>query len=183
MKLESRKISALFSILSIAILAAGCASTEQTSRPAERSLNLLQFTNAIEQARFTTLKGDTVRVSDFRGKVIMIDFWETWCKPCTNSFPGLQKLTEEYPDNFAVLAVTPGWEDDADDAKDFAENHDYAFNYLLDTTKLYATIGVRSIPYKIFLDTNGNFIKISLGSQGPRQDYEKAKKIVEKYRK
>ena len=69
-----------------------------------------------------------------------------------------------------------------DDARDFAEDHDYAFVYLMDSMGLHKKIEVRGIPYKIFLDPKGNFIKSKMGSQGPEHDYKKIKKIIEKHK-
>ncbi len=135
----------------------------------------------VEHATFTTLKGDTISVSDYKGKVVLIDFWETWCKPCIASFAALQKLQEEYPENFVVLAVTPGFTNTKQDAKAFAREHDYDFIYAMDTSGLHKKLKVGAIPYKVFIAANGEFIKTSMGSSGAKQDYKKIKKIIEKY--
>ena len=136
----------------------------------------------VEQASFTDFEGDTVSVSDFKGKVVMIDFWETWCKPCLASFPTLQKLQKEYPDSFTVLAVTPGFTDTQKDAQSFAREHDYDFNYLMDSNNLHQKLGVQGIPFKVFVDAQGNFIKTSMGSYGPEEDYKKVKEIINKHK-
>lgn len=137
----------------------------------------------VEQATFTDLEGDTVSISKYKGKVILIDFWETWCKPCLASFPTMQKLQEEYPDDFAVLAVTPGFTDTKEDAQSFSKNHDYTFEYLIDSNNLHQQLGVQGIPFKVFVDANGNFIKSSMGTAGPEGDYEMIKEIIEKHKK
>lgn len=136
----------------------------------------------VEQAVFTDLEGEEVSISEFKGKVVMIDFWETWCKPCLASFPTLQKLQEEYSENFIVLAVTPGFTDSREDAQKFAESNDYDFNYLMDSNGLNEDLGVQGIPFKVFVDANGEFIKKEMGSRGPDEDYKKVKEIIEKYK-
>jgi len=136
----------------------------------------------VEQSSFTTLQGDSIDISDFEGKVVMIDFWETWCKPCLASFSGIDSLKSKYPDDFEVLAVTPGFTDNKNDAKTFAENHNYNFTYAMDSNNLHQKLGVQGIPFKVFVDANGTFISSSLGSLGPDGDYKKIKTIIENHK-
>lgn len=136
----------------------------------------------VEQASFITMDGDTVSTADMKGKVVLIDFWETWCKPCLAIFPTMQKLLEEYPDDFAVLAVNPGFADTPEDARNFIADHEYDFTYLLDSNNLSDKLGVQSIPFKVFVDAEGNYIKSSLGSYGADKDYRELKSIIEEHK-
>ncbi|HLR31681.1 MAG TPA: TlpA disulfide reductase family protein [Fodinibius sp.] len=168
----------------LAGLLAGCSGSEDSERPGQNEPSDSTSTAGyVEQATFTTLEGDTVSVNDYEGKVVMIDLWETWCKPCLESFPTLQKLQEEYADDFVLLAVTPGFTDTREDARAFAEEHDYDFTYLMDSNGLHKKVGVQGIPFKLYVDAEGNFIKKSMGSYGPEQDYKKVKQIIEKHKK
>lgn len=135
----------------------------------------------VEQATFTDLEGNEVSLSKYQGKVVLIDFWETWCKPCIASFSTMQQLMDDYPDRFVVLAVTPGFTNTKEDARQFAQNHDYDFVYLYDENKLHQKLNVRGIPFKVFVGPEGKFIESSLGSQGPKGDYQHAKKIIEEH--
>lgn len=137
----------------------------------------------VEQSTFTDLDGNEVSISDFKGKVILIDFWETWCRPCLATFPTLQKLQEEYPENFVVLAVTPGFTDTRQDAQTFASNHEYTFKFLMDSNELHKKLEVYGIPFKVYLDADGNFIKKMMGTAGPDGDYKMVKEIIEKHKK
>lgn len=83
----------------------------------------------IENAIFADLDGNQVSVKDFKGSVILIDFWESWCGPCLQVFPAMQQLREEHPDKFKVFAVTVGLNEGPEDARRFAERHDYDFNW------------------------------------------------------
>ncbi|HEX6983420.1 MAG TPA: TlpA disulfide reductase family protein [Balneolaceae bacterium] len=173
-----------FTVLLFAcILFAGCNSSETPPEEAQAKEKPVPNTPAefVEQAVFTDLEGNPVPISDFKGKVVMIDFWETWCKPCLASFPTLQKLQEAYPDKFVVLAVTPGFTDTVEDARSFASEHDYDFIWLMDSDDLHKKLGVQGIPYKVFVDAEGNFIKKSMGTAGPQADYKMIKQIIEEH--
>lgn len=178
-----KKVFPIFFLM--AGLMAGCSSSGDSDRERQSSRESKPQTTAdfVEQATFTTFDGDTVSVADYKGKVVMIDLWETWCTPCLESFPTLQKLQDEYSDDFILLAVTPGFTDTEEDARAFAEEHDYDFTYLMDSNGLHKNIGVQGIPFKVYIDAEGNFIKKSMGSYGPEQDYEKVKEIIEEHKK
>jgi thiol-disulfide isomerase/thioredoxin len=179
-------IETLSFILLMTLVMIGCNSSEDAEMNQESQSNtqseLQTKAEYVEKAAFTDFEGDTVSISDFKGKVVMIDLWETWCKPCISSFPTLQKLQEDYPDDFAVLAVTPGFTDTKEDAQSFARENDYNFTYLMDSNELHKKLGVQGIPYKIFVDAEGNFIKETMGSYGPDEDYQKIKEIIENNR-
>lgn len=62
-------------------------------------------------ATLKDMKGNTIQISDWKGKVVFLDFWATWCGPCKKSFPGLQKLYDKYKDNPKVqFAIVNCWE-------------------------------------------------------------------------
>lgn len=175
----------LFTI-SIALIACGSGENESETQQSQTDqvTEAGEMTDAqhVEQASFEDMSGDTVSVSDFEGKVVLIDFWETWCKPCLAIFPTMQKLLEEYPDDFVVLAVNPGFADTKEDAQKFIAEHDYDFNYLLDVNDLSEKLGVQSIPFKVYVDAQGNFIKSDIGSYGEEEDYKALKSIIEKHK-
>lgn len=173
-------------ILLLAIGSMACGGAEEQKKEdsvsTEQADQQLTDADHVEQATFTNLEGEKVALSDFEGKVVLIDFWETWCKPCLASFPTMQKVQEEYPDRFVVLAVTPGFTDTREDARQFAEEHDYTFTYLMDSNNLHQKLGVQGIPYKVYVDAEGNLIEQSMGTSGPHGDYEKLKKIIDKHK-
>lgn len=165
--------------LCFSLLAAGCGEDEEESSASGQNEN-----DYIEQATFVDMDGNEVNVSDFEGKVVMVDFWETWCKPCLTSFPAMQEVLEDHPDDFVILAVTPGFADTKEDAQSFIEENDYDFTYLMDEDNVHQQMGIQGIPYKVYLDADGEFIKKSLGTTGSQdQQYEELAEIVEEHKR
>lgn len=137
----------------------------------------------LEKATFTDLQGNKVGIQRFKGKLLIVDFWETWCGPCLQTFPTLQDLVEEYPNRFAVLAVTPGFMDKPEDTRKFVRKNDYNFTFVRDTDSLAADLGIQSIPYKVFVGPDGNYIRTQIGSRGPEKDYEEIRSLIKEYTK
>ena len=132
----------------------------------------------LQEAVFTDLQGQEILMEDFSGKTVLIDIWETWCTPCIRSMPTLQQLMEDYPDDFVVLAVSPGYMDSEDDVREFISNNEYDFEFVFGEDFTEA-LQVQSIPYKIYVNPSGEYVTTVLGSHGPEEDYEKTREIIE----
>ena len=107
-----------FSILSIALLSA--CSMEQSSESGMNNMSNQTMTNTTSSKHplvgkeasdfeLKDMKGNTVKLSDYRGKKVYLKFWATWCGPCRQSMPELNKLVEEKDRDFEILTVmAPG---------------------------------------------------------------------------
>jgi thiol-disulfide isomerase/thioredoxin len=136
---------------------------------------------AIENATFTDFEGNEFSISDFHGKTVLIDFWETWCAPCITSMPTLDRLMKDYSDDFVVLATSPLWTDTKQDVKRFMDNNDYSF-YFVHATDLANSLSIRGIPYKVYVGPDGKFYKDEAGSRGAEQDYRLISEVIERLR-
>ena len=76
-----------------------------------------------------SLDGDEVSLSDYKGKKILVNFWATWCPPCKNEMPAIQKFSEEATEDLVVIAVNI---DPENDVVAFANEHKLTFPILLD---------------------------------------------------
>jgi thiol-disulfide isomerase/thioredoxin len=118
-----------------------------------------------------------VKIADFKGKVVLIDFWETWCGPCLQVFPAMDSLQNEYPDDFVVLAVNLTSSDTIEEVRSFKEKNDYEFEYVADANGVGDQVITLGIPFKVFVDPQGFLIKAELGLTG--KDYQDTKEIIE----
>ncbi|MFD0833899.1 TlpA family protein disulfide reductase [Mucilaginibacter boryungensis] len=122
---------------------------------------------------FNINKDKTADLKDYHGKIILLNFWATWCPPCRAELPRVQKeIWEKYKDNpkFAMFAFAreEGWEK----VLPFKEQNKYTFALLPDLNrsifKLYAT---QSIPRNVLIDETGHIIYQSIGYSP--QEFEK----------
>lgn len=167
-------------ILLFSLILAGCGGESNSDRTARESGDESEE-SIVENAVFTDLDGNEVGIDDFQGKLLLIDFWETWCGPCLQVFPAMQDLRDEHPDKFEVLAVTVGLNEGPEDARQFAEENDYDFEFLYDENDVFDRLGGQGIPFKVFVDPDGNLISIEMGSYGREADYKKARNLLAEY--
>ncbi len=118
--------------------------------------------------------GGRLASSDLSGKVVLLDFWDTWCPPCRKALPHLQEISEEYPDGFEVVGVALGQEGPAK-VKSFIAGGGFSFPFVQGNGELFQKFGVQSLPTTFLLDKEGVIRKRWVGGY-PKVEYEKAVK-------
>ena len=137
----------------------------QTQNAAQREN---QAQHAVAAIPFTLKDqyGKKHTLNDYKGKIIFLNFWATWCPPCRAEMPDIQKLYERSPregkDSVIVLGVAVpklGSEKDEAGIKAFMEKNGYSYPVLMDKGgKLFEAYGIRAIPTTCLIDRRGNVI-------------------------
>ena len=103
---------------------------------------------------------------DLKGKVVLVDFWASWCGPCKESFPIMQDLHHKYAEQGLVILAVNVDEDKAA-MKDFLKDHPADFIILHDTArKLVSTANIASMPTSFLIGRDGKVVSIHKGCHG-----------------
>ncbi|MCM3089042.1 TlpA family protein disulfide reductase [Bhargavaea ginsengi] len=111
-----------------------------------------------------TMDGETVRLSDYRGERVFINFWATWCPPCRAEMPDMQKIHEDGEGKVLAVNLTHT-EKSPDDASEFAKELGLTFPILMDTTgDLAEQFNVVAYPTSYMIDSDGRIQFVAMGA-------------------
>ena len=116
--------------------------------------------------KLTSLAGPEVTLDSLKGKVVLLDFWATWCGPCKQIMPVIQKLSEEFKDKGVAIFGVNTWEKKDGAAKSYMESKKYTYGCLLAGEDLAKTYGITGIPTLIIINKDGTIAKAEVGAGG-----------------
>jgi peroxiredoxin len=121
-----------------------------------------------------TLGGPNMRLQEQRGKVVLVNFWATWCGPCRKEIPHLNRIADKYKSSGLVL-MGVNVDDDVRNASDVATKLKVSFPVLLDTDKRVSKLyDLNSMPSTMVIDRSGRVRYLHRGYQDGYEDqYEK----------
>lgn len=140
----------------------GSKEVADVSLPSERNMSLV----GRQAADFTlkTVDGSPVRLADLRGKIVLLDFWATWCPPCRHELPTIEALSRKYKDrNVLVFGIN---DEEVKTAKHFLEQHYPDLATLHDGDgKVHRLYGCFSIPTVLVIDGTGKIVAHFVGER------------------
>ncbi|MBR2897829.1 MAG: TlpA family protein disulfide reductase [Oscillospiraceae bacterium] len=142
------------------------ASAETQTSDAQKAETAESDDPAAPDFTLTDQFGKEHRLSDYKGKVVLLNFWATWCKYCVQEMPDLQKLHEKYSAQedpqlvlLAVAAPGQGGEQDAEGIKAYLETNGYTYPSLMDTDgSVFKTYGASALPTTFVIGRDGSVI-------------------------
>ena len=110
-----------------------------------------------------TPSGGTFRLSEQRGKVVLVNFWATWCPPCLEEMPAMERLWRRHRDaGFVLVAVS--LDSDPKKVPPFVSEHKFSFQIAVDPKmKVADAYGVRALPSSFVIDRDGMMTGVALG--------------------
>lgn len=105
-----------------------------------------------------TLDGSKIKLSDLRGKVVVVNFWATWCLPCREETPALEKAYEQYKDSgMVILGVNITDQDSVSDVESFVQEFKLTYPILLDRdgTVSNTLYQIKGLPTTFFVNREG----------------------------
>jgi peroxiredoxin len=144
-----------------------------------RDMGVTKVPNLAPPVDFNLLdiNGNKIVLSGLKGKIVFLNFWATWCSPCREEMPSMQKLYARFKDkDFAMVAVSLN--EPASAVKKFFKDYNLTFTALLDSDgELMSPYGIRGIPNTFIIDRDGTIIGKAFG---PRKwDDQKAIALFE----
>lgn len=114
--------------------------------------------------------GETFKLSDQRGKVVLLNIWATWCGPCVAEMPDIDRLAKDYEDDLVVIGVNCGEPEQT--VVDFVEKNGYEYLFAADPDYLISGMlyPTQAIPYTVIIDSNGVIHEVVRG--GGQNMYE-----------
>jgi len=152
---------ALASLVVLAALMAGCSSWSTQVNAAEKAV---RDRKPAPDFMLTDAKGASIKLSDYKGRVVLLNFWATWCGPCKIEIPWFVEFQNKYKDRgFAVLGVSmdeDGWQT----VRPFIAAHNMNYRVAIGTDQVARRYGgIASLPTTFIIDQEGKIAAVHIG--------------------
>jgi peroxiredoxin len=170
MSAEQHPAVFLAAIVMTVLTAVSCGQRAETTREDQPS----SLVKTAPDFALTDLSGKTVRLSDFKGKIVLLDFWATWCGPCRKEIPDFIQLQRQYADKgFTILGISLD-EEGAAVVKPFARQFGINYPLVIGTTQATAAYGgIQAVPTAFLIGRDGRILLTFVGARD-KSDFEQA---------
>lgn len=128
-----------------------------------------------------SVKGKTVKLSDFKGKIVIVDFWATWCPPCRKGIPDLVSIQKKFKKDVVVIGISLDAEKTIKDVPEFVKNYKINYPILYGDEKVVVDYGgIQSIPTTFVIDRKGNVVDSHVGLVEKDTYINKIKELLKK---
>lgn len=123
--------------------------------------------NAVPDITVYDAEGRAAKLSDFRGKPVVLNFWASWCGPCKSEMPAFEQIYGKYGQqiHFLMVNITDGYQETQENASAFIAQQGYSFPVYYDMGAVGAGLfGIHSLPTTFFLNAEGNLVAHATGA-------------------
>ena len=163
-------------VLTAAALMGGCGRTQtahagavQTSQDAADA-NVIRFVKNPDAApafQLNDLNGNPVSLAEAKGKIVLLNFWATWCGPCRAEIPDLVDLQKRYADKFEIIALATD-EDDPDEVRRFVLQSGINYRVAMSSDAVRRDYGgIAALPTSFVIDPEGRIVQKHVGLNDP----------------
>ena len=127
----------------------------------ESSENQKQLSKFDYEWKLEDINGKQVELSDFKGKVILLNYWATWCPPCIAEMPSLQKLYDDYQDKMVFIFLT---NDEKPKVDAFLKKREFTLPVYYQASEAPSRLSTVSLPTTFLIDQNGKILIDEVGA-------------------
>ncbi|MFG0252805.1 MAG: peroxiredoxin family protein [Phycisphaerales bacterium JB038] len=153
------RTSLLLSLAVFGLLLPGCKKEAAQTDNQETETETVEVTLAPDFT-LSNIDGEAFTLAEQRGNMVVMDFWATWCHPCTEAMPHMQQLHEDYKDRHVSVVGINVWEFDEDaDPAGYVREHEYTYHHLLDGAEVATAFGLTNqIPVFFIIGFDGEIL-------------------------
>lgn len=185
MKANKNLFLILFMVLSFSAFSCSKEKTKENS-PSNNQMQEQQVTNQSSKMKapdftLTSTSGKMINLSDYKGKIVILDFWATWCGPCRMGVPDLVDIQKEFKNKVVVIGISLDDQRTMNNIKPFMKQYGINYPIVYGTNKVVMDYGnIQAIPTSFVIDKNGYIVDQNIGLVPKSKFVNKINSLIKK---